>query len=68
MPLLNVAETPNDLFLILEYAPGGDLYDYVEKEGAVPEKKAKKLFCQILSAVLYCHQLNVAHRDIKPGR
>eukprot|EP01134_Creolimax_fragrantissima_P007937 CFRG7937T1 len=64
--LYEVAETPNDLFLILEYAPGGDLYDYVLEKGPVEEKRAKKYFCQILSAVMYCHQLNVTHRDIKP--
>ncbi|VDN35422.1 unnamed protein product [Gongylonema pulchrum] len=49
----------------MEYASGGELYDYVSKYGSLPEPEARRIFRQITSAVLYCHKHKVAHRDLK---
>lgn len=38
--------------------------DYLS-HGALPEKEARKKFAQILSAVEYCHERHVVHRDLK---
>ncbi|KAK5867919.1 hypothetical protein PBY51_012374 [Eleginops maclovinus] len=65
--LYDVIDTPTTLFLIMELAEGGDLYDYILRhEGGVAEGTAKRHFAQIVRAVAYCHQLHVVHRDLKP--
>ncbi|VDO16031.1 unnamed protein product [Brugia timori] len=49
----------------MEYASGGELYDYVSTFGSLPEPEARRIFRQITSAILYCHKHKVAHRDLK---
>ena len=51
--------------LIFEYVDGPQLLDYVVTHGKLKEKQARKFFRQILSAVAYCHQNAVVHRDLK---
>ena len=51
---------------MLEYIPGGELYNSIERRGRFPEPEARRYFQQIISAVGYCHSHNVSHRDIKP--
>uniref|UniRef100_A0A3B3VHE6 non-specific serine/threonine protein kinase n=1 Tax=Poecilia latipinna TaxID=48699 RepID=A0A3B3VHE6_9TELE len=65
--LYEVIDTPTTLYLVMELAEGGDLYDYILRhEGGVVECTAKRHFAQIVRAVSYCHQLHVVHRDLKP--
>lgn len=42
----------------MEYANGGELYDYVSKNGSLAEPEARRIFRQITSAVLYCHKVS----------
>ncbi|XP_047249077.1 SNF related kinase b [Girardinichthys multiradiatus] len=65
--LYEVIDTPTTLYLVMELAEGGDLYDYILRhDGGVAEGTAKRHFAQIVRAVSYCHQLHVVHRDLKP--
>lgn len=65
--LYEVIDTPATLYLVMELAEGGDLYDYIIRhDGGVAEGTAKRHFAQIVRAVGYCHQLHVVHRDLKP--
>ncbi|XP_061825812.1 SNF related kinase b [Nerophis lumbriciformis] len=65
--LYEVIDTPTTLYLVMELAEGGDLYDYILRhERGVAEATAKRHFAQILRAVSYCHKLHVVHRDLKP--
>lgn len=65
--LYEVIDTPSTLYLVMELAEGGDLYDYILRhDGGVAEATAKRHFAQIVRAVSYCHQLHVVHRDLKP--
>ena len=50
----------------MEYAQGGELFDYIVKHTRLKEKEACKFFQQILSGVEYIHKLNIVHRDLKP--
>eukprot|EP00961_Rhodomonas_salina_P263872 3566223-Rhodomonas_salina.2 len=54
------------LFLVLDFAGGGELYDYVMDKGPLPEKQARTFFGQILSGVDFFHRQHVSHRDMKP--
>jgi len=64
--LYEVIETPNNICLVMEYVPGGDLYSLIEQRGRLVEPEAQQLFQQTLSAVDYCHKNQVTHRDLKP--
>lgn len=64
--LYDVIETPTDIFLVMEYASGGELFDYIVSNGRLPEEEARKYFQQIISGVAYCHEFGIAHRDLKP--
>src|SRR3990167_6911954 len=54
------------IFLILEYAARGELFDTLSDAGSFSEARAARYLRQMASAVNYCHKKNVLHRDIKP--
>lgn len=64
--LYEVIETPSDIFMVMEYVPGGELFDYIVRHGKLSEDEARKFFQQILYGVDYCHRQRVVHRDLKP--
>eukprot|EP00697_Spironema_sp_BW2_P016328 gnl/Spiro4/7508_TR3926_c0_g1_i1.p1 gnl/Spiro4/7508_TR3926_c0_g1~~gnl/Spiro4/7508_TR3926_c0_g1_i1.p1 ORF type:complete len:478 (-),score=71.96 gnl/Spiro4/7508_TR3926_c0_g1_i1:79-1512(-) len=64
--LYEVIDTPKNLYLIMEYASGGEVFDYIVKKGRVTESEAAKFFFQLSSGVQYCHANRVIHRDLKP--
>uniref|UniRef100_A0A8C1MVG9 MAP/microtubule affinity-regulating kinase 3 n=1 Tax=Cyprinus carpio TaxID=7962 RepID=A0A8C1MVG9_CYPCA len=63
--LFEVIETEKTLYLVMEYASGGEVFDYLVSHGRMKEKDARAKFRQIVSAVHYCHQKNIVHRDLK---
>lgn len=63
--LYQVMETKNMIYLVSEYASQGEIFDYIAKYGRMPESTARAKFWQILSAVEYCHNRNIVHRDLK---
>ncbi|KMU91800.1 BR serine/threonine-protein kinase 1 [Coccidioides immitis H538.4] len=64
--LYDVWENRGELYLVLEYVEGGELFDYVSERGPLPEIEAVRLFRQIIAALSCCHQYNICHRDLKP--
>ena len=61
-----IIETPKKLYLIMEYASGGELFDYIVKNNKLKEKEACKFFHQLIAGIEYIHKLHIVHRDLKP--
>lgn len=49
----------------MEYASGGELYDYLNERKRVSEVEARGIFRQIVSAVHFLHKNRIVHRDLK---
>lgn len=64
--LYMVHETETTFYLVLEYAVGGELFDYIVARERCKEEEARGFFRQIVSAVAFCHSKGIAHRDLKP--
>ncbi|KAI5307979.1 hypothetical protein KEM55_006889 [Ascosphaera atra] len=64
--LYDVWESKGELYLILEYAPEGPLFNYLTSHGALPEHLAMHLFRQIIHGISYIHSFGICHRDMKP--
>lgn len=63
---LNYAfQTKTNLFLVLDYCPGGDLKKLL-KQSLVPESKAKLYLAEILLAIEDLHKRDIIYRDLKP--
>ncbi|ODQ79149.1 hypothetical protein BABINDRAFT_162205 [Babjeviella inositovora NRRL Y-12698] len=54
------------LWMAMELATGGDLFDKIEPDVGVDEQVANFYFHQLVNAVLFIHGQGIAHRDIKP--
>ena len=52
---MQIIETSRQLFLIMEYACGGELFDYIVKRKKLKETEACKFFQQVISGVEYIH-------------
>jgi len=55
----------NYLYNVMEYAKGGELTHYINSTKDIPEEKIKSIFRQIYDAVIYIHNKNIIHRDLK---
>ena len=65
--LYNFNEDNENINIIMEYAPNGNLYDLITKEKTgFSEYKAFEYFIQVVNAVYYLQNNNIIHRDIKP--
>lgn len=64
--LYEIIETPKKLYLIMEYAQCGELFDYIVKHQRVKEKEACKFFQELISGIEYISKLRIVHRDLKP--
>jgi serine/threonine protein kinase len=68
--LVHVLELAQDskctIFLVMELANGGELFDRIKIDCGTRERTAKKFFLQLLAGVRHCHDEGVCHRDLKP--
>ncbi|XP_031159163.1 aurora kinase B isoform X2 [Sander lucioperca] len=54
------------VFLVLEYAPRGEMYKELQRCGRFDEQRTATYMEEISDALMYCHEKKVIHRDIKP--
>ncbi|KAJ3680935.1 hypothetical protein LUZ60_015424 [Juncus effusus] len=64
--LIDVMATKTKIYLVLEFARGGELFSKISAKGRLTEESARFLFRQLISAVAFCHSRGVFHRDLKP--
>ncbi|XP_067843874.1 serine/threonine-protein kinase 17B-like [Heptranchias perlo] len=66
--LYEVYETTNEIILVLEYAAGGEVFNLcvADRDEALSEKDVIRLLRQTLEGVVFLHQNNIVHLDLKP--
>lgn len=60
-----MVETDRYIGIILEYASGGELFDYILNHRYLKDNSARRLFSQLVSGVGYLHKKGIVHRDLK---
>ncbi|KAH6960617.1 hypothetical protein DER45DRAFT_165633 [Fusarium avenaceum] len=63
--LIDKVETDRHIGIILEYASGGELFDYILNHRYLKDNAARRLFAQLISGVGYLHKKGIVHRDLK---
>ncbi|CAN8001953.1 unnamed protein product [Ixodes hexagonus] len=63
--IYEVFENKDKIVLVMQYASGGELYDYVSERKELTSDEARRIFRQVASAVYYCHKNKICHRDLK---
>jgi protein-serine/threonine kinase len=63
--LHEMVETERHIGIILEYASGGELFDYILTHRYLKDQAARRLFAQLVSGVGYLHKKGIVHRDLK---
>ncbi|KAJ4297212.1 serine/threonine protein kinase [Collariella sp. IMI 366227] len=64
--LKDTFEEPEAVYVVLELAPGGELFKYIITHQKLTEAEARKVFLQLFDGIKYLHDRNMVHRDIKP--
>ncbi|KAL1465188.1 hypothetical protein WDU94_004778 [Cyamophila willieti] len=63
--IYEVFENREKMVLVMEYAAGGELYDFLDQKKVLTEEEARRIFRQIATAIYYCHKHKICHRDLK---
>ena len=64
--IYEIIETEKDLYLVMEFANGGELFELIVQQTRLKEKQASKHFQELVAGVHYIHKLGICHRDLKP--
>jgi serine/threonine protein kinase len=59
-------QTPTQFIQIVDYLPGGDLFDRLQSEGRFPEWRTRVYAAEVLLGLAHLHSMGLAHRDLKP--
>ncbi|XP_075044913.1 serine/threonine-protein kinase H1 [Mixophyes fleayi] len=64
--LIEVFETQERVYMVMELATGGELFDRIIAKGSFTERDATHMLQMVLEGVKYLHTLGITHRDLKP--
>ena len=64
--LIEVFDTHNAMYYVLELATGGELLDRIHELGCFTERDATRVLDMVIDGVRYLHSLGITHRDLKP--
>ena len=71
--MYEVIETVESIFIVMEFAPGGEFFDYVMdakmyfwSHFSKSEEEAHNYFVQMVEGLQYLHKIKISHRDVKP--
>ena len=64
--LYSTIENNSKTYIIQEYIPGKNLFEYIKVRKKLDEKESCEIFQQIIFCLEYIHKLNISHRDLKP--
>jgi eukaryotic-like serine/threonine-protein kinase len=53
-------------YIVMEYVPGGDLKDLIDRTGPVPEAMLSRLGADVVAGLIHAHERGIIHRDVKP--
>ncbi len=54
-------------YIVMEYFPGSNLQEIIEKEGKIPFSRIVNILRQVADALAHAHEIGVVHRDVKPS-
>ncbi|XP_022760785.1 CBL-interacting serine/threonine-protein kinase 1-like isoform X2 [Durio zibethinus] len=63
--LHEILASKTKIYMVLEYATGGELFGRIASKGKLSEAEGRKFFQQLIDGVSYCHDKGVFHRDLK---
>ena len=63
--VLAIFESNNKIFIVMDLCSGGDLLEFVNQKAYRDDDEQKKHFKQLSSAICYCHEQGIIHRDLK---
>lgn len=64
--LCDIKKDDDFYYIIMEFCPGGELFQYIVDRGRLAEDASKTFMIEILESIAYLHSINVVHRDLKP--
>ena len=64
--IYEIIENSKNFYLVMEYAPGGELFNYIVKNEKIDENESSYFFSQIIHGIEEIHKKKICHRDIKP--
>ncbi|KAI7883666.1 Pkinase-domain-containing protein [Lichtheimia hyalospora FSU 10163] len=64
--LRQVLQDASNVYFVMEYVEGGELFQILSEHGRLSEPNARHLFRQLTTALAWCHAHHICHRDLKP--
>lgn len=60
--MYEIFEQDSKVYFVMDLAENGDLLEYINHRGYIPEEEARLMFGHLLEAMAYCHELGISHR------